>query len=161
MLDTTRTTGDLQALDGAHHVHSFTDPAVIASGKTRVVVRGEGCQIWDNDGRRFLDGMAGLWCVNVGYGRQELVDAATRQMAELPFYSNHFQSTTPAMTELAHKLSQLTPEGSTISCSPRRAPRPTTPSSAWCAISGSCRASRPSAPSSVAPWPITAARWQP
>jgi putrescine aminotransferase len=111
MLDTTRTTGDLQALDGAHHVHSFTDPAVITGGKTRVVVRGEGCQIWDSDGRRFLDGMAGLWCVNVGYGRQELVDAAARQMTELPFYSNHFQSTTPAMTELAHKLSQLTPDG--------------------------------------------------
>jgi putrescine aminotransferase len=111
MLDTTRTTGDLQALDGAHHVHSFTDPAVITGGKTRVVVHGEGCQIWDSDGRRFLDGMAGLWCVNVGYGRQELVDAAARQMTELPFYSNHFQSTTPAMTELAHKLSQLTPDG--------------------------------------------------
>jgi putrescine aminotransferase len=111
MLDTTKVTGDLQALDGAHHVHSFTDPALIASGKTRVVVRGEGCQIWDSDGRRFLDGMAGLWCVNVGYGRQELVDAATQQMAELPFYSNHFQSTTPAMTTLAHKLSKLTPDG--------------------------------------------------
>ncbi|MDI4237676.1 aminotransferase [Bradyrhizobium sp. Arg237L] len=110
MLDT-RTTDDWQALDGAHHVHSFTDPALIASGKTRIVVRGEGCQIWDSDGRRFLDGMAGLWCVNVGYGRQELIDAVTRQMAELPFYSNHFQSTTPAMTALAHRLSTLTPEG--------------------------------------------------
>ena len=111
MLDTIRTTRDWQALDGAHHVHSFTDPALIASGKTRVVVRGEGCQIWDSDGRRFLDGMAGLWCVNIGYGRQDLIEAAAGQMEALPFYSNHFQSTTPTMTALAHRLSQLTPEG--------------------------------------------------
>lgn len=111
MLDTTRSTGDLRLLDGAHHLHSFTDPAVITGGRTRVIVRGEGCQIWDSDGRRFIDGMAGLWCVNVGYGRPELVEAAHRQMAELPFYSNHFQSTTPVLTELAHRLSTLTPDG--------------------------------------------------
>jgi putrescine aminotransferase len=111
MLDTTKVTGDLQALDGAHHLHSFTDPQLIASGKTRVIVRGDGCQVWDSDGQRFIDGMAGLWCVNVGYGRPELVEAASRQMAELPFYSNHFQSTTPTMTALAHRLSKLTPDG--------------------------------------------------
>jgi putrescine aminotransferase len=111
MLDTTKVTGDLQALDGAHHLHSFTDPQLIASGKTRVIVRGDGCQVWDSDGQRFIDGMAGLWCVNVGYGRPELVEAASRQMAELPFYSNHFQSTTPTVTVLAHRLSKLTPDG--------------------------------------------------
>jgi hypothetical protein len=67
MLDTLRGNVDLRVLDGAHHVHSFTDPQLIANGKTRIIVRGEGCQVWDSDGRRFIDGMAGLWCVNVGY----------------------------------------------------------------------------------------------
>jgi putrescine---pyruvate transaminase len=111
MLDTSRSNVDLRVLDGAHHVHSFTDPQLIANGKTRIIVRGESCQVWDSDGRRFIDGMAGLWCVNVGYGRPELVEAAARQMTELPFYSNHFQSTTPTMTALPHTLSKLTPEG--------------------------------------------------
>ncbi|MGI9506526.1 MAG: aminotransferase, partial [Geminicoccaceae bacterium] len=58
-----------------------------------------------------LDGMAGLWCVNVGYGRQELVAAATRQMAELPYYNTFFQSATPACVELAAKLADIAPAG--------------------------------------------------
>ena len=49
----------------------------------RVIVRAEGCYLYDSDGERMLDGMAGLWCVNVGYGRRELADAAYRQMLEL------------------------------------------------------------------------------
>jgi putrescine aminotransferase len=55
-------------------------------------VRGQGAHVWDNDGRKILDGMAGLWCVNVGYGRQELADAAYDQMLELPTTTTFFQS---------------------------------------------------------------------
>ncbi|MGI9507383.1 MAG: aminotransferase class III-fold pyridoxal phosphate-dependent enzyme, partial [Geminicoccaceae bacterium] len=84
-----------QELDSRHHLHPFTDHKALASVGSRIITRAEGCWLWDSDGNRILDGMAGLWCVNVGYGRQELVAAATRQMAELPYYNTFFQSATP------------------------------------------------------------------
>lgn len=102
---------DFRALDSAHHLHSFIDPEIINREGTRMIVRGEGSCVWDAEGRRLLDGMAGLWCVNVGYGRQELADAAARQMTTLSYYNNHFQSATPGMIELAAKLAEITPDG--------------------------------------------------
>ncbi|MGL3820656.1 aspartate aminotransferase family protein [Sphingopyxis sp. R3-92] len=104
-------TATLQAIDAAHHIHSFADPKALAEKGSRIIKRGEGCYVWDNDGNRLLDGMAGLWCVAVGYGRQELADVAARQMTELAFYNNHFGTSTPQMIELAHKIAELTPEG--------------------------------------------------
>ncbi|KKC26071.1 aminotransferase [Sphingomonas sp. SRS2] len=101
----------MQARDAAHHLHSFTDPQVIETQGSRIITRAQGSTVWDSDGNELLDGMAGLWCVNVGYGREELVDAATRQMHELPYYNNHFQSTTPPIIALAEKLATLTPAG--------------------------------------------------
>ncbi|MBS0419769.1 MAG: aspartate aminotransferase family protein [Proteobacteria bacterium] len=105
------TTRDWQDLDRAHHVHPFTDPKVLAGKGVRVMTRAEGIYVWDSDGNKILDGMAGLWCVNVGYGRRELIDAATRQLETLPFYNSFFQSAVPTQIELAHKLAQLTPHG--------------------------------------------------
>jgi putrescine aminotransferase len=107
----TRTTQDLQAADARHHLHSFTDPKLIAEQGSRIIVRGQGAHVWDNDGRKILDGMAGLWCVNIGYGRQELADAAQAQMSQLAYYNNHFQSATPQMIALAETLAELTPPG--------------------------------------------------
>lgn len=104
-------TASLQAIDAAHHIHSFADPKALAEKGSRIIKRGEGCYVWDNDGNRALDGMAGLWCVAVGYGRQELADVAARQMTELAFYNNHFGTSTPQMIELAQKIAELTPEG--------------------------------------------------
>ena len=95
MVANVRTTEEWRGLDRAHHVHPFTDPRVIAEKGVRVITRGEGCYVWDSDGNRILDGMAGLWCVNVGYGRQELVDAATRQLRVLPYYNSFWQTATP------------------------------------------------------------------
>ncbi|MFT4076956.1 MAG: aspartate aminotransferase family protein [Asticcacaulis sp.] len=106
-----RTTSDWQAADRAHHLHSFTDPAVIRDKGSRIITSGEGCYVIDSDGRRILDGMAGLWCVNIGYGRPELADAAHSQMTALPYYNNHFQSATPSMIALAETLAELTPKG--------------------------------------------------
>ncbi len=100
-----------QALDRAHHLHPFTDHKALAGIGTRIVTKAEGCWLWDSEGNRILDGMAGLWCVNVGYGRKELVEAATRQMAELPYYNTFFQSATPASVELAAKLAEIAPAG--------------------------------------------------
>jgi adenosylmethionine-8-amino-7-oxononanoate aminotransferase len=73
------------------------------------IVRGEGCWVYDSDGRRYLDAMAGLWCVNVGYGRREIVNAVTEQMLELPYYPLTQSHRPGAM--LAGKLAELLPEG--------------------------------------------------
>ena len=100
-----------QNLDSHHHLHPFTDHKALSTIGARIITKAEGCWLWDSDGNRILDGMAGLWCVNVGYGRQELVDAATRQMAELPYYNTFFQSATPASVELAAKLATIAPAG--------------------------------------------------
>ena len=100
-----------QAADSAHHLHPFTDYKALAAEGSRVIVRGEGSTIWDSKGEAILDGMAGLWCVNIGYGRPELADVAARQMRELPYYNTFFKTTTAPATELAAKLAELTPDG--------------------------------------------------
>jgi putrescine aminotransferase len=98
-----------QALDAAHLLHPFSDSRQIASRGTRLITRAEGIYLYDGQGRRLLDGMAGLWCVAVGYGRRELAEVAARQMNELPYYNSFFQCTTPPAIELATKLAEVTP----------------------------------------------------
>ncbi|WP_372836659.1 aspartate aminotransferase family protein, partial [Puniceibacterium confluentis] len=75
----------------------------------RIITRAEGVWLNDSDGNRILDAMAGLWCVNVGYGRKELVDAAARQMQELPFYNTFFQTSHVPAIALANRLAELAP----------------------------------------------------
>jgi len=98
-----------QALDAAHFLHPFSDSKQIADRGTRVITRAEGIYLYDAEGRRLLDGMSGLWCVAVGYGRRELAEVAARQMNELPYYNSFFQCTTPPAIELAAKLAEVTP----------------------------------------------------
>ncbi len=96
--------------DTAHHLHPFTDyKALAAEGGGRVITHADGVYLWDAQGRRYLDGMAGLWCVNVGYGRRELVATAAEQMLELPFYNTFFKTTTPPAAELSKVLCDMTP----------------------------------------------------
>jgi putrescine---pyruvate transaminase len=76
---------------------------------THILVGGEGCWLRDQAGKRLLDGLAGLWCVNVGYGRQEIVNAVTRQMQQLAYYPSFFNSTTEPAIQLAARLSELAP----------------------------------------------------
>ncbi len=104
-------TKEWQAIDSRHHLHPFTDYKATHAKGSRIITRGEGVYIWDSNGNRILDGMAGLWCVNVGYGRKELLDAAHRQMAELPYYNTFFQTSHPPALELARLLAEVTPEG--------------------------------------------------
>jgi putrescine---pyruvate transaminase len=99
----------LQALDSAHYIHPFTDSAALAKKGARVIVRGNGVYIWDSEGNKIFDAMSGLWCVNVGYGRKELADAAYKQLLELPFYNSFFQTTTEPSVQLAKLLSEVTP----------------------------------------------------
>jgi putrescine aminotransferase len=104
-----RTTAQWQAADAAHFLHPFTDFAALARKGARIISRAEGIYLWDSEGRRILDAMSGLWCVNVGYGQRALIDAATRQLGELPFYNAFFQTATPPAIELAELLAELTP----------------------------------------------------
>lgn len=97
--------------DIAHHFHPFTDhKSFHAEGGPRVITHADGVWIWDANGNKLLDGMAGLWCVNVGYGRKELAEAAYRQMLDLPYYNTFFKTTTVPSTELAAKISSVMPE---------------------------------------------------
>ncbi|MCK6435660.1 aspartate aminotransferase family protein [Rivihabitans pingtungensis] len=108
-MNTPRTTQAWQALDAAHHLHPFSDAHSLNQLGSRVVVRGEGVRIWDSEGQCIIDGMAGLWCVNLGYGRKELAEAAYQQMLELPFYNTFFKTTHPPVIELSSLLAELTP----------------------------------------------------
>jgi len=99
----------LQALDAAHHMHPFTAGAGLAAKGARIITRAEGVMLIDSEGRRILDGMAGLWCVALGYGREELVEAAARQMRELPYYNTFFQTSHVPAIALAARLAELAP----------------------------------------------------
>ncbi|MEE8271441.1 MAG: aspartate aminotransferase family protein [Alphaproteobacteria bacterium] len=112
MTQTDRTTDDWRHADSSHHLHPFTDyKRLAAEGGSRIIQRAEDIYLWDTDGRRMLDAMAGLWCVNVGYGRKELAEAAHRQMLELPYYNTFFKTATRPAIALAEKLVALTPDG--------------------------------------------------
>jgi putrescine---pyruvate transaminase len=104
-----RTLQQWQHADAAHYLHPFTDSKALAAKGTRVITRGEGVYIYDVDDNEILDGMSGLWCVNLGYGRRELIDAAAAQMAELPFYNSFFQCAHPPAIRLAELLAEVTP----------------------------------------------------
>ena len=108
---TKRTTREWQQADSKHFLHPFTDFGSLNKKGSRIITKAEGIYIWDSEGHKILDAMSGLWCVNVGYGQQALVDAATRQMKELPFYNAFFQTATPPSIELAELLAQVSPPG--------------------------------------------------
>jgi putrescine aminotransferase len=105
----TRDTREWQALDAAHYLHPFTDHQSLAARGTRVIARADGIYLHDSDGNKILDGMSGLWCVALGYGRQELAEAAYRQMQQLPYSNSFFQCANPPAIELARLLVELTP----------------------------------------------------
>ena len=99
----------IQALDSAHYLHPFTDHKLLAGKGARVMVKGEGIYLWDSEGKRVLDGMSGLWCVNVGYGRKELADVAYRQMLQMPYYNSFFNTTNVPAVKLATLLAEVSP----------------------------------------------------
>lgn len=101
----------LQQIDAAHHLHPFTDHKELREIGSRIITRADGPFIYDSEGTEILDGMAGLWCVNVGYGRNELADAAYRQMKELPYYNSFFKCSTPTPVLLSRRLAEIAPKG--------------------------------------------------
>ncbi len=97
--------------DSAHCLHPFTNFKALNAKGSRVIEKAEGIYIFDEEGNKILDGMAGLWCVNLGYSSQPLIDAATQQLKELPYYNLFFQTTHPPAVELSTLLAEVTPEG--------------------------------------------------
>ncbi|SHN25523.1 putrescine aminotransferase [Duganella sacchari] len=102
-------TSAIQKLDTAHYIHPFTDHKALGEKGARVMVRGEGIYLWDSNGKKIIDGMSGLWCVNVGYGRTSISQAVYKQMETLPFYNSFFNTTNLPAVELAAKLAQISP----------------------------------------------------
>ncbi|GFM90008.1 aspartate aminotransferase family protein [Pseudomonas cichorii] len=100
-----------QALSSEHHLAPFSDYRQLKDKGPRIITRAEGVYLWDSEGNRILDGMSGLWCVAIGYGREELVEAASKQMRELPYYNLFFQTAHPPALELARAISEITPAG--------------------------------------------------
>ena len=100
-------TNTIQTIDSAHYMHPFTDHKGLAEKGARIITKADNVYIWDSKGNKIFDAMSGLWCVNVGYGRKELVDAAAKQMSELPYYNSFFQTATVPAVKLAEKIVQL------------------------------------------------------
>ncbi len=104
-------TSHWQALDAAHHVHPFTDSVALHREGVRVITRSQGVYLWDSAGERLIDGMSGLWCVQVGYGNRELAEAGCEALRTLPYYNHFFKTTNPYTVELAAKLAEILPPG--------------------------------------------------
>ena len=104
-----RTSAELKKLDAEHYLHPFSNYQEIKEKGSRVIQKADGVWLWDIDGNQILDGMAGLWCVNIGYGRKELAEVAYKQMQELPYYNSFFKTSHTPAIELSSVLSEVTP----------------------------------------------------
>ena len=104
-------TREWQAMSSAHHLAPFSDYQQLAEVGPRIITKADGVYLWDSEGNKILDGMAGLWCMAVGYGRKELADAAYKQMQELPFYNTFFMTAHPPVLELAKAIAEVAPKG--------------------------------------------------
>ncbi|WP_299852273.1 aminotransferase class III-fold pyridoxal phosphate-dependent enzyme [uncultured Roseovarius sp.] len=104
------TTSDSVLTADNHLIQSFADLDALKQNSARTIIqRGKGAFVYDNEGRELIDGIAGLWCVNVGHGRRELIDAVTKQLEELDYYSTFYNFTHPAAALLAEKITSLAP----------------------------------------------------
>jgi adenosylmethionine-8-amino-7-oxononanoate aminotransferase len=104
---------DLRQADLAHVVHPFSLLRTLPEEGPRIIERGEGVLVWDAAGREFIDGLAGLWCVNVGHGRKEIADAVSEQMARLAYAPTFFGYSNRPAIELAERLTARAPRGLT------------------------------------------------
>ena len=100
-----------QAIDAAHHIHPFSNTAGLNKEGVRVITHADGVYIYDSNGAKIIDGMSGLWCVQVGYGNKELAEAGYEALKTLPYYNHFFKTTNPYTAELAEKLAALLPHG--------------------------------------------------
>jgi putrescine---pyruvate transaminase len=92
-----------------HLWHPFADMAALQAGGELILARGEGSQVWDEAGNRYLDATAGLWFANVGFGREEIGRAVGEQLTALPAYSTFGDLSNRPAIELAERVSALAP----------------------------------------------------
>lgn len=101
---------ELSEIDRNHHLHPFTHHGEMMQSGTHIIKSAHGVYLTDERDRTLLDGLAGLWCVNVGYGREEIAQAIYNQMQRLAYYPSFFNTTTEPTIRLAEKLTQITPK---------------------------------------------------
>lgn len=95
----------------SHLIHSFADlHSIKQDGGPTVITGAEGAYVVNSEGEKLLDGIGGLWCVNIGHGRREIIDAITKQLHELDYYSTFYNLTHPLAAELADKITSLAPD---------------------------------------------------
>ena len=102
-------TPDLWRKDRDHCIHPWTDFSTFKEKGSDIIAESEGAYVIDSDGGRYLDGIGGLWCVNIGYGRQEMAEAIAEQAKQLCYYSTFGHIASPPAATLAAKLAQLAP----------------------------------------------------
>jgi len=90
--------------DIAHHLHPYTQLRQLEREGPLVIVRGDGVHVIDEHGRRYIEGMAGLWCASLGFSEGRLADAAARQMKTLPYYHTFTGKVPGPVTELVEAL---------------------------------------------------------
>jgi len=94
----------------SHLIQSFANLDGLKQMDARTAIVGaDGAYVTDSEGNRLIDGIGGLWCVNVGHGRREIIDAITTQLQTLDFYSTFYNFTHPSAAQLAEKLAELAP----------------------------------------------------
>jgi len=104
-------TPTIRRKDIDHQIHPWTDFATFKETGSLVLADAEGAFVYDSQGNRYLDGIGGLWCVNVGYGRREIAEAMAAQAEKMVYYSSFGAHTSIPAAELAHKLAELAPPG--------------------------------------------------
>src|SRR5437764_14281760 len=92
------------ARDQSFHLHPATNLRTVQQEGPLVITRGEGVYVYDDEGRRYLEGMAGLWCASLGFSERRLADAAYRQLCELPLYHSFAGKVAAISTEPAERL---------------------------------------------------------
>ena len=102
-------TKELWRKDRDHCIHPWTDFSTFKEEGSLIMAESEGAYVVDSDGRRFIDGIGGLWCVNIGYGREEMAEAIAEQIRQIPYYSTFTHVATPPAATLSAKLAELAP----------------------------------------------------
>ena len=97
------------ARDVAYAMHPYTDLALHEQRGPIILTRGEGIYVWDDEGKQYLEGLAGLWCTALGYSEQRLIDAAVRQLGTLPFAHTFAHRSTIPVIELCEVLIDIAP----------------------------------------------------
>jgi len=102
-------TKDIWQKDKDHHIHPWTDFSTFNEKGSLILAESDGAHVIDSEGNQYLDGIGGLWCVNVGYGRDEIAQAMADQARRMVYYSSFGAHTSVPAAELAHKLAELAP----------------------------------------------------